>query len=224
MLYVVSIVALIALLFYRECSPPKENTANSVRLQQVLDSLSKRNDSVQRELGKSTALIDSLRRADSTIASRIRGVQGSIRDLQKQLDSSRKFIATLSGDQLVNFLNKRYPKDTTSQLLLVAKPVLAEVTTEAIQFHQTKALVSKQDSIINLQDIRIKLLDTTVKAFAPREKLLTELIQNKDLEARKVREENATLQNENKDLKSKLDWHKMGNFILIGSLLFAILR
>jgi hypothetical protein len=89
-----------------------------------------------------------------------------------------KKIDSLSSIQLVSFYNQRYPNDTVTEKLQLAKPVLNSAAKDLIELDYSKEIISVQDSIINVDSIRIVGKDSTISSYERKELLYKNQISN----------------------------------------------
>lgn len=191
----------------------------------ALDSLDRQNDSLQASIANKNTVIDSLKVIDSTLIEKLAHQKPEIITIIKFIDSSKSAIDTYTEQELVSSLNKRYPEDTTSNLLAVAQPVLTSVVKDLVEFDGEKQLSALKDSIITIQEERINLKDLTIRTYLAKEEDYKGMILNKKVEVKTWSDQYDQLQKENKKLKKKFKVQKIISSAVVGTLaIFLIAR
>lgn len=188
-----------------------------------LDSLDKVNDSLLVENTKDDSMINKLVAYDKELEYELSHQKTKIIRIKEYVDSSKQAVDTYTEQQIVGFYNTRYPKDTVTNPLPIAQPVLVSAAKDLIQFEGTKKEVEVKDSIIALQDNRIVLKDSTITLFQNKEVRYKSIIDNKDKAIAEWNKQYSALQLENKKLKVKSKFQKIASAVIIGGLAFTLI-
>ena len=175
------LVLLIAALVYEGCKrvqPPSET------FKATIDSLHKLNDSLMDGIKFRTNMIDSLYTVDVESYITIQELKGDIAAAKKHTKAAKKAVKTLTDPGLVSQLNQRYPADTVSNKLLVARPVLVSAAEDLVELDGAKEVIKTQDSIIVVSDVRLITKDSIISKFLDKEAIYKKVLVNKDTEIR----------------------------------------
>lgn len=209
------LVLLIAALVYEGCKrvqPPSET------FKATIDSLHKLNDSLMDGIKFRTDMIDSLYTVDVESYLTIQELKGNIAATVKQTKAAKKVIPALTDPALVSQFNQRYPADTVSNKLQVARPVLVSAAQDLIELDGAKEVIKTQDSIIVQDSIRIGTKEKIIEKYVEKESIYTKVIANKDTEIDTWTKEHKALKFENTKLKAKSKVQKIVLYIVTGAL------
>jgi hypothetical protein len=156
----------------------KSDTNNLKAYQQTIDSLHKRIDSLSAIIKVEDSTIVYYKNKDRKLSNTVSKLKQELNSLKKKKDTMPKKIDSLSSVQLVSFYNQRYPNDTTTEKLELAKPVLNSAAKDLIELDYSKEIISVQDSIINVDSIRIAGKDSTISSYERKELLYKNQISN----------------------------------------------
>lgn len=218
-LLVTGTVLLIAIIIYQGNS--KSDQAQSFRA--TLDSLNKQNDSLEASLTSKDAVIDSLAVLDSALVDKLAHQKPKVITITKFVDSSKSAIDTYSEQELVSSFNKRYPEDTTSNLLAVAQPVLKSAAKDLVDFDGEKQLSALKDSVITIQEERLTLKETIIREYVAKEENYKGIIINKNVEIKTWNNQYDQIQKENKKLKQKSKIQKIVASVVAGTLAILVI-
>lgn len=209
------LVLLIAALVYEGCKrvqPPSET------FKVALDSLHKLNDSLMVGIKERTDMIDSLYTVDVESYITIQELKGDIAAAKKHTKAAKKVVKTLTDPALVSQFNQRYPADTVSNKLQVARPVLVSAAQDLIELDGAKEVIKTQDSIIVQDSVRLITKEKIIDKYIEKESIYTKVIVNKDSEIEKWTKEHRALQFQNKKLQIKSKAQKIVLYIVAGAL------
>ena len=130
-----------------------------------LDSLDKVNDSLYAENKQDDVTIKELLVLDSNLTYQVEHQKAKIVVVKAAVDAKHKEIDTYDNKQVATFFNQRYPADTVSNLIPLAKPVLVSTAKDLASFDGAKKEIIIKDSIISIQESRITLKDSTITLF-----------------------------------------------------------
>lgn len=184
----------------------------------ALDSLNKQNDSLKAEILAENKIIDSLVAVDSALHDEIENQEAKVVTVVKYVDLSKKAIDTYSEKELISSFNKRYPQDTVSSPLPLARPVLTSAAKDLVELDGAKQIIEIKDSVIALQKERIEVKDTIIGSYVAKELKYVKIIDNKDLQINTWIDQYNKLQLENKKLKIKSKFQKIASYVVVGGL------
>ena len=214
------LVLILAALVYEGCKrvqPPSDT------FKVGLDSLHRENDSLKADIQQKTDQIDSLYTVDVESYITIQELKGDIAAAKKHTKAAKKAVKTLTDPGLVSQLNQRYPADTVSNELLVARPVLVSAAEDLVELDGAKEVIKTQDSIIVVSDVRLITKDSIISKFLDKEAIYKKVLVNKDTEIRTWTKEHLSLQLQNKNLQVKVKAQKTALYIAAGLFVTAML-
>ena len=220
-LYVVLVLVIVAL-GYTGCKK-FQGPSDEVFLH-TIDSLHKQNDSLQVELVKDSLEIDSLNIVAVELDYAAKYAKKKVEYVVKYVDSSKKVVETLNDSALVSTFNQRYPADTVSNKLEVAKPVLVSAAQDLIELDGARQIIPIKDSIISLKDAGLANKDIIIGKYVSKENKYKLIIENKDLEVTNWMNQYNQLQIQNKKLQLKSKFQKIGLYLIIGGLTYMTLQ
>ncbi len=210
--------AIVALLIFVILYQGTTNKIEEHSFETTLDSLHKENDSLEANIASKDAVIDSLEVLDSALVDKLAHQKPKVITITKFVDSSKSAIDTYSEQQLISSFNKRYPEDTTSNLLAVAQPVLKSAAKDLVDFDGEKQLSALKDSVITIQEERLTLKESTIREYVAKEESYKGIIINKNVEIKTWNDQYTQLQKENTKLKKKFKVQKIVSSIVAGTL------
>lgn len=218
-LLVIGAILLIAIILYQVNS--KSNQAESFRT--TLDSLNKQNDSLEASIVSKDVIIDSLEVIDSALVDKLAHQKTKVITVTKFVDSSKSAIDTYTEQELISSFNKRYPEDTTNNLLALAQPVLKSAAKDLVELDGEKELSALKDSVITIQEERINNKDATIREYVSKEEDYKGIIVNKNVEIKTWADQYDQLQEENRKLRKRSKMHKIISSILAGTLTLSLI-
>lgn len=188
-----------------------------------LDSLDKVNDSLYAENKKDDEAIEELRNLDLDLQYKLDHQKVKVVRVDHWIDSSKGKIDTYTEHELVTSFNNRYPKDTVSNPLPLAQPVLVSAAKDLVELDGTKEKLIIKDSVIALQESRITLKDSTINLFVNKEGRYKAIIGNKDQAISEWSKQYDNLNLQYKKLQIRNKFQKIGTYIIIGGLTYTLL-
>ena len=214
------VVILICLLAFDKC----KFTGLSAEFKHTQDSLVHAVDSMKLDLVKDSNTIDSLIIADLILEQALVTAEGKVTVITKYVDSSKKVVETLTDPELLSTFNTRYPADTVSNKLEVAKPVLVSAAQDLIELDGAKQLIIIKDTIISTYKDRIATKDTIIGVYVKKEGTYKNIMMNQETQILNWNKEYTKLQLENKKLKIKSKFGKIITYALAGGLAYTLLK
>ena len=188
-----------------------------------LDSLDKINDSLIAMNLLDDKKIEELKALDSSLTFKVEHQKTKIVVVKAEVDAKHKEISTYDNKQVATFFNQRYPADTVSNLIPLAKPVLVSTAKDLASFDGAKKEITIKDSIISIQESRITLKDSTITLFVNKEGRYKAIISNKDQAIAEWSKQYDILNLNYKKLQVKNKFQKIGSYIIIGGLAYTLL-
>lgn len=187
------------------------------------DSLTHAVDSMKLTLALDSAKIDSLNKVDVALAGQVGYWKNHQKTITKLIDSSKLAIDTYSEHQLISFFNKRYPKDTTTNKLPLAQPVLTATAKDLAELDGTKQIITIKDSVIALTEARLNGKDSVIAVYVKKEGTYKNIMTNQDLQIKDWKNQYQTLYLQNQKLKFKNKITKIGAGVVVGGLVYLMI-
>ena len=188
-----------------------------------LDSLSTVNDSLATKNEEDNYKIAELQVRDSILTYSIKHQKARVVVIDHWVDSSKGKIDTYTEHELVSSFNKRYPKDTVTNPLPLAQPVLIATAKDLVELDGAKEKLIIKDSVITIQESRITLKDSTIGLYANKEIRFKAIINNQDLKINQWSNQYDILNLNYKKLQVRNKFQKIGSYIIIGGLAYTLL-
>ena len=192
----------------------------SSNFQAKLDSLDNQNDSLYAENAKDDSTIAKLTALDQELEYKLDHQKAKVIRIKEVVEIERNKIDNLSEQELVSYLNNRYPKDTVTNPLPVAQPVLVEASKDLAAYDGVKQELIVKDSVIAIQDSRIFFKDSTINLYVTKEGRFKSIITNQDFKITEWSKQYNSLYLEHNKLKLKNKFTKIGAGVIIGGLIY----
>jgi CRISPR/Cas system CMR-associated protein Cmr5 small subunit len=195
----------------------------STEFKAKLDSLETVNDSLYGENMQDDIKIKELSTLDSALQYQVNHQKTKIVKIKEIVEIEKNKIDNFTEQEIVSYLNQRYPKDTTTNPLPVAQPVLTFVAKDLAAYDGAKHEIVIKDSVIATQESRMTLKDSTITLFMNKEGRYKAIIGNKDQAISEWSKQYDALNLNYKKLKVKNKFQKIGSYIIIGGLAYTLL-
>ena len=190
---------------------------------QKQDSLVAAVDSMKLDIAKDNAVIDSLVYVDNVLTEKVTYMKSHVKTVTKFVDSSKTAIDSYTEHQLVTSFNTRYPKDTVTNPLPVAQPVLVAAAKDLVELDGAKQIITIKDSVIALTESRVAGKDSVIAVFTKKENTYKNIMFNQDTQIKDWKYQFNTLQLQNAKLKAKNKFTKIGAGLVVGGLVYLML-
>ena len=190
---------------------------------QKQDSLVAAVDSMKLDIAKDNAVIDSLVYVDNVLTEKVTYMKSHVKTVTKFVDSSKTAIDSYTEHQLVTSFNTRYPKDTVTNPLPVAQPVLVAAAKDLVELDGAKQIITIKDSVIALTEARVTGKDSVIAVFIKKEGTYKNIMFNQDTQIKDWKYQFNTLQLQNAKLKAKNKFTKIGAGLVVGGLVYLML-
>ena len=188
-----------------------------------LDSLAKANDSLLLQNEIADGQIKDIQRMDSIYIHDLENQKAKVIKIKEYVQVEVNKIDNFTEQELVSYLNNRYPKDTITNPLPVAQPVLASASRDLAAYDGAKHEIVIKDSVIAIQESRITLKDSTITLFVNKEGRYKTIIGNKDQAISEWSKQYDMLNLNYKKLQVKNKFQKISTYIIIGGLTYTLL-
>ena len=185
-----------------------------------LDSLDKVNDSLLVENKQDDKTIKELWVLDSTLQYKVDHQKAKVVKIKEYVEIETNKIDNFTEQEIVTYLNQRYPKDTITNPLPVAQPVLVSASKDLAAYDGAKQELIVKDSIITIQDSRIILKDSTIGLYINKETRFKSIISNQDLKINEWSKQYNNLMLDHTKMKIKNKITRIGTGIIIGGLIY----
>lgn len=167
-----------------------------------------------------TAMQDSIIVRDSIKIQEIAHQKAKVIKIKEYVEVEINKIDNFSEQELISYLNKRYPKDTVTNPLPVAQPVLASVSKDLAAYDGAKQEIVVKDSVITLQDKRLILKDSTIGLYVGKETRYKSIIGNQDLKITEWSKQYNNLLLDYNKMRIKNKFARIGAGVIIGGLVY----
>jgi hypothetical protein len=188
-----------------------------------VDSLHKVNDSLFVEIKKDDAAIDSLNYVSEELTYKIEHQKAKIIKVVQYVDSSKNAIDSYTEHQLVSSFNSRYPKDTVTNKLPLAQPVLISVAKDLVELDGAKQIIVLKDSSIHTLEAKVTVKDSVISKYISKEDKFRLILTNKDKEIDGWEGQYQKLELQYNKLKVKSKFQRIGSYVVIGGLGYLML-
>jgi hypothetical protein len=195
----------------------------STEFRNKLDSLDKVNDSLEAVNLLDDKKIEELKALDSTLTYQVEHQKTKVIKIKEIVEIEKNKIDNFSEQEIVSYLNQRYPKDTTTNPLPVAQPVLTFVAKDLAAYDGAKHELVIKDSVIAIQESRITLKDSTITLFVNKEGRYKAIIGNKDQAISEWSKQYDILNLNYKKLQIRNKFTKIATYVVIGGLTYTLL-
>jgi len=187
------------------------------------DSLAHAVDSMKLTLAVDSARIDSLNLVDNMLSFKVAYMKDHVKTVTKFVDSSKAAVDTYSEKELVTFFNKRYPKDTTTNKLPLAQPVLVSTAKDLAELDGAKHIITIKDSVIALTEARVSGKDSVIAVYIKKEGTYKNIMTNQDTQIKDWKNQYQSLYLTNQKLKFKNKITKIGAGVVVGGLVYLMI-
>jgi hypothetical protein len=217
-IFAIVTVAIGSVLF-EKCS---SNVEHKAFLAQV-DSLHKVNDSLNSQIAKDDAVIDSLNEVDAVLSDKLAHQKTKVIKIVETIEIEKNNVDSYTEQELISSLNRRYPKDTVTNPLPVAQPVLVSVAKDLVELDGAKQIIVLKDSSINTLESKVTVKDSIIGKYANKELNYKSIILNKDKEITGWEGQYQKLELQYNNLKVKSKFQRIGSYVVIGGLAYLML-
>lgn len=187
------------------------------------DSLVAAVDSMQLEIAKDDSVIAVLDQKDDSLQYVIDHQKAKVKTIVKYIELEKNSIDAYSDPELVSSFNKRYPKDTISNPLLVAQPVLVDAAKDLVELDGAKQIIALKDSSITTLEEKVSNKDSVIAKYVSKENTYKNMVANQQTQIKDWKFQYNNLQLQNAKLKAKNKFTKIGAGLIAGGLVYLML-
>ena len=187
------------------------------------DSLVHAVDSMKLTLAVDSAKIDSLNKVDDKLIGQVNYWKNHQKVVTQYIDSSKSAVDNYDEKELITFFNQRYPKDTTTNQLPLAQPVLVSAAKDLHELDGTKEIVKLKDSVIAITEARVSGKDSIIAVYIKKENTYKNIMTNQDIQIKDWKNQYQTLYLQNQKLKFKNKLTKIGAGVVVGGLVYLMI-
>jgi hypothetical protein len=213
------IVVLLFWVFADKCN--YSNLSNEFTAKQ--DSLVQAVDSLKFEIAKDDSIIFVLNELDAHLQEKLDEQKNKIKTVVKYVEIEKNKIDNYTEQELVSSFNQRYPTDTVTNPLPLAMPVLNSAAKDLAEFDGAKQELIIKNSIIFLDEVKLSNKDSVIAKYISKEDKYKNIMTNQEIQIKDWKFQYNVLQLENKKLKVKSKFVKIGAGLVIGGLTYMML-
>ena len=187
------------------------------------DSLVKAVDSMQLVIVKEDKVIDSLNQVDGDLQWKLDHQKAKVVKVVEVIEVEKNKIDNLTEHQLVTSFNQRYPKDTVTNPLPVAQPVLVAAAKDLVELDGAKQIIVLKDSSIATLEERVTNKDSVISKYVSKENTYKNMVANQQTQIKDWKFQYNNLQLQNAKLKAKNKFTKIGASLIAGGLVYLML-
>jgi hypothetical protein len=187
------------------------------------DSLVHAVDSMKLEIAKDDAAIDSLNQVEDELKDKLAHQKTKVIKIVETIEIEKNNVDSYTEQELISSLNRRYPKDTVTNPLPVAQPVLVSAAKDLVELDGAKQIIIVKDSAINTLESQVSLKDTVISKYVSKEKSFRNIMMNQETQIKDWKFQYNVLQLENTKLKAKNKFTKIGAGLIAGGLVYLML-
>ena len=186
------------------------------------DSLVAAVDSMKLDIAKDDAVIDSLNQVDDILKDKLAHAKAKVITVTKFVDSSKSAVDTYNEKELVSYFNNRYSKDTVTNPLPVAQPVLVSTAKDLVELDGAKQIITIKDSVIAVTESRVAGKDSVIAVYIKKEGTYKNIMTNQDFQIKDWKNQYQQLYLANEKLKFKNKLTKIGAGVVVGGLVYLM--
>lgn len=188
------------------------------------DSLVHAVDSLVEDNHQKDLQIGALEELDYDLQVQLDKAKGKIIVIDHWVDSSKGKIDTYSEKELISSFNNRYPKDTITNPLPIAQPVLVSAAKDLVELDGAKEKLVIKDSVIALNEQRIVGKDSVISLYISKETNYKSIVDNQQTQIKDWKNQYNTLKIQNTKLKIQAKIGKIGAGLAIAGLTFLLIK
>jgi len=219
--YILPVILILILLWLAFDKVSNTGLTEEFKIKQ--DSLVHAVDSMKLEIAKDDAEIDSLDIVAIELQYKIDHQKAKVKTIVEYIEVEKNNIDGFSNPELVSSFNNRYPKDTITNPLLVAQPVLVSAAKDLVELDGAKQIIVLKDSSIATLESQVAVKDTIISKYVSKENSYKNIMNNQQTQIKDWKFQYTTLQLENTKLKAKNKFTKIGAGLIAGGLVYLML-
>ena len=221
LIYAVTILVVIGIVYqlFKPVSKPVDTA-----FKHTLDSLHHENDSLKLYIAGQDERTHNYQLVEAKLLAKVSKHKQKVKIIYKYVKISKKAIDRLSDPGIVHFYNNRYPHDTLTNPIPIARPVLNLAAKDLLELDGDRQILQLKDSIIVLDEVRLANKDCVITNYISKEDKYKTLITNKDVEISGWINQYGQLQKQDKKFRLRSKFQKIVCYLIIGGLTYAVLH
>lgn len=199
------------------------NIRGTANFKGKLDSLNRVNDSLVAENEEDSYRIAELIVQDSILTHNIQHQKAKIVKVKEYVLLKQDEVGNYDRAEITDYYYNRYPKDTITDRIPVAHPVLISAAKDLVAYDGAVKEITIKDSVIATQESRITLKDSTISLYVNKEGRYKAIIGNKDQAIAEWSKQYDLLNLNYKKMQIRNKFAKIGTYIIIGGLTYTLL-
>jgi hypothetical protein len=187
------------------------------------DSLVHAVDSMKLTLAVDSAKIDSLNQVDVALVDKIAHTKAKVVTVTKVIEVEKNKISSFKDHELISYFNTRYPKDTITNKLPIAQPVLLASAKDLAELDGAKQIITIKDSVIAVTEARVSGKDSVIAVYIKKEGTYKNIMTNQDTQIKDWKNQYQQLYLQNQKLKFKNKITKIGAGLVAGGLVYLMI-
>ena len=210
-------VALAASLFFNF-----ESTQDHKQFLTEMAKLDAQNDSLKTQIEAEDLIIETLEFKEEELHYQLDHQKAKVVVVEKEVEIEKNKIDNLSEHQIVEFYNGRYSKDTLTNPLPVAQPVLIAAAKDLVELDGAKKIIAVKDSALTIQDSRLAVKDEIIGKYVSKEDKYKTIIANQDIQINGWKGEYNKLELNYKKLQFKNKFTRVAAGVVVGGLVYMM--
>jgi hypothetical protein len=187
------------------------------------DSLVAAVDSMKLDIAKDDAVIDSLNQVDDVLKDKLAHQKVKVIKIVETIETEKNNIDSYTEQELISSLNRRYPKDTVTNPLPVAQPVLVSAAKDLVELDGARQIIVLKDSSIATLETKVSLKDTVISKYVKKETTYKNIMMNQETQIKDWKYQYNNLYLANQKLKFKNKITKIGAGVVVGGLVYLMI-
>jgi hypothetical protein len=187
------------------------------------DSLVAAVDSMKLTLAVDSAKIDSLNQVDEKLQDKLAHTKAKVITVTKVIEVEKTKISNFKDHELISYFNTRYPKDTVTNPLPIAQPVLLASAKDLAELDGAKQIITIKDSVIAVTEARVSGKDSVIAIYVKKEGTYKNIMTNQDTQIKDWKSQYQQLYLQNQSLKFKNKITKIGAGLVAGGLVYLMI-
>jgi SMC interacting uncharacterized protein involved in chromosome segregation len=188
------------------------------------DSLVAAVDSMQLEIAKDDSAIAILDKKDDSLQYVIDHQKAKVKTIIEYIEVESVKIDEFSEVELISSFNKRYPKDTVTNPLPIAQPVLVSTAKDLVELDGARQIIVLKDSSIATLESRVSNKDSVIAKFISKETNYKGIVDNQQTQIKDWKNQYNTLKIQNTKLKLQAKIGKIGAGLALAGLTFLLIK
>ena len=219
--YILPLILVLILLWFAFDKVTNIGLTNEFKAKQ--DSLVHAVDSMQLVIAKEDKVIDSLNQVDSVLQYKIDHQKTKVVKIKEYVTTKWNEVEKYNTSELIDFYNARYPKDTVTDPIAIANPVLTAAAKDLVELDGNKQILVLKDSTITTLEARVANKDSVITRYQSKEITYKNIFTNQETQIKDWKFQYNALQLQNAKLKAKNKFTKIGAGLVVGGLVYMML-